>query len=244
MDNGSIALGEESRIEVDDQAVTITGGGEQDVNIGTADDDVFVPSLKGKGDGLVQVDSNGKLERSRVSLQLVINNTADIQQNTSDISDNTSRISKNRKSINKLEDAASALGDAAEAAGAMGAALSGVPELTLLPDEPVRCGFAGGGFGSQYAVAGGCAARIAGRVHLNGAIAYSPSVDYKFGSTSSIAGRVGVSFPIGVGGQKTTAVPAVEPSGDNWMDGGSSSAPPPHRQPLPLQCSRSGTALR
>ena len=76
-------------------------------------------------------------------------------------------------------------------------ALSSLPEVSLLPDEPMRCGFGTGGWGSQYSVAGGCAARIADRVHINGAIAYTPSVDYEFGSTPSVGGRVGFSFPIG-----------------------------------------------
>ena len=73
-----------------------------------------------------------------------------------------------------------------------------------MPDEPVRCGIAAGGFGSQYAIAGGCAARVSNRVHLNGAIAYTPSVDYHYGSTASFAGRVGVSFPIGVRSSKSS----------------------------------------
>ena len=63
-------------------------------------------------------------------------NTQQIDQNITNIADNTSNIRKNKKKINKLESAASALGDAAQAAGAMGAALSAVPELSLLPEEP------------------------------------------------------------------------------------------------------------
>ena len=100
----------------------------------------------------------------------------------------------------------------------MGAALSGVPELSLLPEEPMRCGFAGGGYGSQYAIAGGCAARIKDSIHLNGAIAYAPSVDYSYGSTSSLAGRLGISFPIGKSKSSssdnttTTTSPSTEPS--------------------------------
>ena len=69
--------------------------------------------------------------------------------------------------------------------------------MSLLPDEPARCGFAGGGYGSQYSVAGGCALRIKDRFHLNGAIAYTPSVDYVYGSTASVARRIGFSFPLG-----------------------------------------------
>ena len=98
----------------------------------------------------------------------------------------------------------------------MGAALSGIPEMSLMPDEPIRCGIAGGGYGSQYAIAGGCAARIKDSIHVNTAIAYSPSVDYVYGSTSSFSGRVGISFPLGA--KPKTSANEVKPSGQNWMD--------------------------
>ena len=75
--------------------------------------------------------------------------------------------------------------------------MSAVPEVSLGVDEPIRCGFGGGGYGSQYAVAAGCALRVANRLHLNGALSYAPSVDYGYGSTPSVAGRFGFSFPLG-----------------------------------------------
>ena len=34
-------------------------------------------------------------------------------------------------------------------------------------------------------------------MHLNGALSYSPSIDYDYGSTPSVAGRLGFSFPLG-----------------------------------------------
>ena len=147
------------------------------VVIGTSSDEVTIPGLSGSGTALVAANDDGTLRRSSVSLGQV--ETAV------------------KTTIPKLEKAARGLGRAAESAGAVGAALSGLPEVSLLPDEPARCGFAGGGFGSQYSVAGGCALRIKDRFHLNGAIAYTPSVDYEYGSTSSFAGRIGFSFPLG-----------------------------------------------
>ena len=54
-----------------------------------------------------------------------------------------------------------------------------------------------GGYGTQYALSAGCAVRVGDRLHLNGALSYSPSVDYEYGSTSSVAGRLGFSFPLG-----------------------------------------------
>ena len=170
--------------------------------VGTNKTEVTVPNLGGEGTAVVAANEDGTLRRTSVSV-------ADLNDAIG------TRLPDVENKVNNLEDAANALGDAAEAAGAMGAALSGIPEISLLPEEPVRCGFAVGGHGSQYAIAGGCAARVMERVHLNGAIAYSPSVDYHYGSTSSIAGRVGVSFPLGV---KSNNNAPAEPSGQDWMD--------------------------
>ena len=97
----------------------------------------------------------------------------------------------------RLEESIGDLGRAVETTGAMAAAFSAIPEMTLDPDEPLRCGFGGGGFGTQYAIAGGCAVRIAHRFHLNGALSYAPSIDYNYGATPSVAGRLGFSFPLG-----------------------------------------------
>ena len=145
--------------------------------LGTANTEVTVPNLAGEGTAIVAANEDGTLQRSSVSLGDLDNAV--------------------NKRLPKLESAARSLGNAVEAAGAMGAALSSLPEVSLLPDEPVRCGFGAGGWGSQYSLAGGCAARVADRLHVNGAIAYTPSVDYEFGATPSVGGRVGFSFPIG-----------------------------------------------
>jgi len=101
------------------------------------------------------------------------------------------------KTIPKLESAARGLGRAVESSGAIAAAMSAIPEVTLEDDEPMRCGVGTGGFGSQYAVSAGCAVRVGDRLHLNGALSYSPSVDYDYGNTPSVAGRLGFSFPLG-----------------------------------------------
>ncbi|MFQ6539881.1 YadA-like family protein, partial [Aphanothece stagnina] len=101
------------------------------------------------------------------------------------------------RTVPRLEDSVYQLGKAVETTGAMAAAFSAVPEVTLQKDEPVRCGFGAGGFGSRYALAAGCAVRVAERLYLNGALSYAPSVDYGYGSTPSVGGRLGFSFPLG-----------------------------------------------
>lgn len=97
------------------------------------------------------------------------------------------------------------LGQAVESSGAVAAALSAIPEVSLQDDEPVRCGVGTGGYGSQYALSAGCAVRVGDRLHLNGALAYTPSVDYEYGSTPSVAGRLGFSFPLGRIAKASTA---------------------------------------
>ena len=108
------------------------------------------------------------------------------------------------KTIPKLEGAARGLGRAVETSGAIASAMSAIPEVTLQEDEPMRCGVGTGGFGRQYAFSAGCAVRVGDRLHLNGALSYSPSVDYNYGSTPSVAGRLGFSFPLGRIAKTTT----------------------------------------
>ena len=153
--------------------------------LGRQSTEVTIPNLSGVGSGIVSADSDGTLRRLSVSGRQLEN-------------------SINTK-IPRLEDAARGLGQAVQNVGAVAAALSAVPELTLQKDEPVRCGVGAGGFGSQYAAAAGCAARITNRVHVNGALSLAPSVNYAYGSTSSVAGRVGISFPLGPIHQDVTA---------------------------------------
>ena len=134
---------------------------------------------------MVAAESDGTLQRSSsVSLQQVdqaVNSTIPQLQSTT----------------NRLESAARGLGKAVESSGAVAAALSAIPQVSLQDDEPVRCGFGTGGYGSQYAISAGCAVRVGDRLHLNGALAYTPSIDYEYGSTPSVAGRLGFSFPLG-----------------------------------------------
>ena len=96
-----------------------------------------------------------------------------------------------------MEQSISDIARATQTSAAIAAAFSAVPSMTQLNGEPARCGFGTGGFGSQYAIAGGCAVKISESFFLNGALSYAPSIDYNFGDTPSIAGRLGFSFPLG-----------------------------------------------
>ena len=104
-----------------------------------------------------------------------------------------------------MEQSISDIARATQTSAAIAAAFSAVPSMTQLNGEPARCGFGTGGFGSQYAVAGGCALKISESFFLNGAVSYAPSIDYNFGSTPAVAGRLGFSFPLGrIAKSKTT----------------------------------------
>ena len=96
-----------------------------------------------------------------------------------------------------MEQSVSDIARATQTSAAIAAAFSAVPSMTQLDGEPARCGFGTGGFGSQYAIAGGCAIKVSESFFLNGALSYAPSIDYNFGSTPSVAGRFGFSFPLG-----------------------------------------------
>ncbi|MFL0793575.1 MAG: YadA-like family protein, partial [Prochlorococcus sp.] len=147
------------------------------VVVGTFSTHVTMPSLSGSGTAMIGANSDGTLQRSSVSMNQV--ETVVL------------------KKVPKLESAARGLGQAVESSGAIASAMSAIPEVSLQEDEPVRCGVGTGGYGSQYAFSAGCAVRVGDRLHLNGALAYTPSVDYEYGSTPTVAGRLGFSFPLG-----------------------------------------------
>ena len=118
-----------------------------------------------------------------------------------------------QNSTDNLERAVNGLGDAVNSAGAIAAAFSAVPQTPLGELEPVRCGAGVGGYGSAYAVAMGCAARLNGiypDLAVNAALSLATPVDYVYGSTPSVAGRIGFSVPLGK--KRVTPVVAAAPS--------------------------------
>jgi hypothetical protein len=161
----------------------------------TINDELTVSSLSGSGTELIGASSDGTLKRSSVSMDQM-------------------ETAVNTK-IPKLESAARGLGRAVETSGAIASAMSAIPEVTLQEDEPMRCGVGTGGFGSQYAFSAGCAVRVGDRLHLNGALSYSPSVDYNYGSTPSVAGRLGFSFPLGRIAKASTTDEATQVEGSD-----------------------------
>ena len=147
------------------------------VVLGNPKTEVTIPGLSGSGKDILFSKQDGTLLRSPFSY-----NQVDTALN---------------KTLPKLESASRNLGIAVQSAGAIASAMSAIPEVSMSPDEPVRCGVGTGGYGYQYAFSAGCAWRVVNRFHLNGAVAYTPSIDYEYGNSPSIAGRIGFSFPLG-----------------------------------------------
>ena len=145
--------------------------------LGTFKTEVTAPNLAGDGTEIIAANEDGTLQRTSMSFKQLDKAV--------------------RKKLPKLESAARGLGQAVQASGAIASAMSAIPEVTLQEDEPARCGVGTGAYGSQYAISAGCAMRVGDRLHLNGALSYTPSVDYEYGSTASIAGLLGFSFPLG-----------------------------------------------
>ena len=157
------------------------------IMLGTGSSEITAPSLAGPGNQLLSAGPDGTFQRTNIKTS----------------------------TIPKLESSARGLGQAVEASGAIASAMSAVPEVSLMDDEPVRCGVGTGGFGSQYAVAAGCAVRVADRLHLNGALSYTPSIDYRYGDTPSMAGRLGFSFPLWKVAKATTPPQVFEKTSAN-----------------------------
>jgi hypothetical protein len=115
--------------------------------------------------------------------------------------------------FSKIEGALSTVNNQIQQVGAVAAALSAIPNLTT-DNQRFGVGFGVGGFGSGWAGAVGAAAKIGDNVWINGALAFTNSVDNGFGSTPSVAGRLGLFYQWGAAPAapvKVSAVPAPAP---------------------------------
>lgn len=98
--------------------------------------------------------------------------------------------------LNNIESALDKVNNQIKNAGALAVALTAIPNLTT-DQQRYGCGLGVGGYGSGWAGAAGCAAKIGSKYWINGALAVSNSVDSGFASTPSVAGRVGVFYQWG-----------------------------------------------
>jgi hypothetical protein len=137
-------------------------------------------ALAGAGTGFVTADANGVLSRTPFNVNGVL----------SDISNLQNDVSKLDKRASRLESAVRDIDNAVESVGAMALAVSSIPNLTS-GDKKYGCGLGTGVFGSSWAGAAGCVAKVSDEVWINAAITYAPGVSNSLYSTSSVGGRLG-----------------------------------------------------
>ena len=107
--------------------------------------------------------------------------------------DSDGNLNASQYTVNDYNNALQQVEDQVSQVGAIAAALTAIPNLTS-GSSKYGCGIGTGGFGSAWAGAVGCVAKLGQNVWVNGALSYSPSVSTAFGSTPSVAGRLGVFF--------------------------------------------------
>ena len=105
--------------------------------------------------------------------------------------DSTGRVGYSANTVNDYTSALEQVGNQVSSVGAVAAALSSIPNLTNGSNR-YGCGVGTGVFGSAWAGAVGCVAKVSNSVWVNGALSYTPSITTAFGSTPSVAGRLGV----------------------------------------------------
>ncbi|MFM2174914.1 MAG: hypothetical protein RLZZ54_2841 [Cyanobacteriota bacterium] len=181
--------------------------------VGTASNSYTLPGLASGGSFVgttnqsgeiqfVTVDSTGNLGTNNFSPTAINNSISSINDNISTLNSSltatNSRLSSAEKRItnveNRLDTAESSLktmNSQIENVGALAAALSSIPNLTS-DNKTYGCGIGTGGYGSGWAGAAGCTGKVGSNVWLNGAIAFTGANSTPWGSTSSVAGRVGV----------------------------------------------------
>lgn len=152
--------------------------------IGTNRSRLTIPSLGQAGSFLGAANQNGSTR--------LLSTDGDGNLGTTNISGN--QIEK----IPSLESSMYNIGSAMNAGTSIALALSAVPTVSEDPREPIRCGIGTGGYGGTYALGLGCAAKLSNRLQVNGGLSYAPSINYGYGTTPNIGGRIGFSFPLGV----------------------------------------------
>jgi hypothetical protein len=107
--------------------------------------------------------------------------------------DDAGNLSASQYTINDYNSALKQVDQQVSQVGAIAAALTAIPNLTS-GTSTYGCGIGTGAFGSSWAGAAGCVAKVSDNIWVNGALSYSPSVSTPFGSTPSVAGRLGIFF--------------------------------------------------
>jgi hypothetical protein len=163
---------------------------------GLASAGTFIGTTNQSGDiQFVTVDGSGNLGTNNLTPTLNALNTS-INTINGNIATINNSITALDGRMTRVENALQTVNAQIENVGALSAALSSIPNVTS-ENRTVGCGIGSGGYGSGWAAAAGCAGKLASNVWLNGAVAFTGANSTPWGSTSPVAGRIGLFFQWG-----------------------------------------------
>ena len=99
-------------------------------------------------------------------------------------------LARSSFSVNDVQDALKKVDDGINQIGAMSMAVSALPNFTS-GEKKYGCGVGTGVMGNAWAGAAGCVVKVKSNIWVNAAVSYAPGVETEFGSTASLAGRMG-----------------------------------------------------
>jgi len=126
-------------------------------------------------------------------------------------SDNQGNLGTSSFSVAQLNQALSTINSQIQNVGALAAALSAIPNLTS-ENNKYGCGIGTGAYGSGWAGAIGCSAKLSSNIWINGALAFTGSNETHWGSTPPITGRLGLFWQWGAPKAPTTSSQTVDTS--------------------------------
>jgi hypothetical protein len=160
-----------------------------------------VYTLPGLATGGTFVGDANQVTTERQTRFTTVDNQGNLGTTSFSVGDVLNRFDIINGRLNNIEGALGKVNNQIENVGALAAALTAIPNLTT-DNQRYGCGIGVGGYGSGWAGAAGCAAKIGNQFWLNGALAVSSSVDTGFASTPSVAGRIGLYYQWGAAGAK------------------------------------------
>jgi hypothetical protein len=193
--DGSVALGDNDMVVIDDEGITIDGKqliAEKDDGAIHIGENSLITIEQGRVQKLYAEDANGD------PINIDITNGSDLLINGVSVSQ---RLNANNRTY--IDGIANSLSDGIEDSSAMGAALSALPNSA--PDALAYCGGGFGAYGNSQALAMGCASNLNEKVSLN----FGASVLSTGGTTvnnrdfDDYSFKAGVTYKFGVDASKS-----------------------------------------
>ena len=184
--NNSVAIGANTVAERPNQVIIASRG--QGLNT--------VYTLPGLATGGAFAGDANQVTSERQTRFTTVDNQGNLGTSSFSVGDVLSSFDRINGRLNNIESALGTVNSQIQNVGAIAAALSAIPNLTT-DNQRYGCGVGAGGYGSGWAGAAGCAAKIGNHTWVNGALAFTNTLDSGFGSTPSVAGRIGLFYQWG-----------------------------------------------